>query len=313
MTEVFVSRDVGASEALLREHYSAMRVRPTDGRHLLRMDQRRLGRLRLDQNTFGMTLEVEAAPLGAVVVARVLAGTASYGRGHDERRYRRGDLYVTADPDEGFCATLDDFQGAIAVLDPSLLDEIAEPSPGAGSTVRLVSLDPSSASAADLWWRTYCFVRDSTDAAGSEALSPIFEQEARRLLGAATVAAFPSTADVEPTIEDRRDAHTRTLRRAAQFIEANAWRDITIKEIAEAAGVTIRTVQLSFRRHLDTTPTAYLRGVRLQYIHDELVANDPARTTVSEVASRWGFCNFGRFAAQYRTQFGELPAHTLRH
>jgi AraC-like DNA-binding protein len=313
MSEVFVSRDIGASEALLREHYSAMRIRPSGGRHFLRMDQRRLGRVRLDHNTFGMTLDVEADPLGAVVIARVLAGNASYGRGDDDRRYRRGEVYLSADPGEGFRATLDNFQGAIAVLDPGLLDEVAEPSPGAGSAVHLVSPDACSARAAELWWRTYCFVRESADASTSESLSPIFEQEAARLLGAATLAAFPSTADPDPTIEDRHDAHTQTVRRAAEFIDANAWRDITIREIAEAAGVTIRAVQLSFRRHLDTTPTAYLRGVRLEYVHDELVAKNPDRTTVSEVAGRWGFCNFGRFAAQYRMRFGELPGQTLRH
>jgi AraC-like DNA-binding protein len=222
-------------------------------------------------------------------------------------------VYVSADPDEDFRATLDNFQGAVAVLDPALLGEVAEPSPGARRAVRLVGHDPCSARAAELWWRTYCFVRDSVDASTSETLSPIFEQEAARLLAAATLAAFPTTADPDPTIEDRRDAHTQTVRRAADFIEANAWRDITIKEIADAAGVTIRSVQLSFRRHLDTTPTAYLRGVRLEYVHDELASNGPDRTTVSEVAGRWGFCNFGRFAAQYRTRFGELPAQTLRH
>jgi AraC-like DNA-binding protein len=313
MTEVFVSRDVGASEALLREHYSATRIRPADHRHLLRIDQRRLGRVRLDRDTFGMTLDLEAAPLGAVVIARVLAGRASHHGGPVDRCYRRGDVYVPAHPDREFRANIDNFQGAVAVLDPGLLDEVAEPSPGAGSAVRLVSHEPCSERAAELWWRTYCFVRDSADASLSESRSPIFEQEAARLLGAATLAAFPSTADADPTIEDRRDAHSLTARRASEFIDANAWRDITIKEIAEAAGVTVRAVQLSFRRHLDTTPTAYLRGVRLEYVRDELVANDPGRTTVSEVAGRWGFCNFGRFAAQYRTRFGELPAQTLRH
>lgn len=309
MTEVFVSRDIDASEALLREHYSAMQITPSDERHLLRIDQQRLGRVRFDRNTFGMSLDLEAAPLGTVVIARLLAGTASYLRRAGEGHYQRGDVYVSADPDEEFRASLDNFQGAVVVLDPSLLDEVAEPSPGVGA-VRLVSHEPRSPRAAELWWRTYCFVRDSVSTSGSP--SPIFEQEAARLLAAATLAAFPNTSDADPTIEDRHDAHTRTVRRAAEFIDANAWRDISIKEIADAAGVTTRAVQLSFRRHLDTTPTAYLRGVRLEYVHDALVATDPDRTTVSEVAGRWGFCNFGRFAAQYRSRFGELPGQTLR-
>ena len=34
--------------------------------------------------------------------------------------------------------------------------------------------------------------------------------------------------------------------------------------------------------------------------------------SVSEVAWRWGFAHHGRFAAQYRTRFGETPSQTLR-
>jgi AraC-like DNA-binding protein len=32
---------------------------------------------------------------------------------------------------------------------------------------------------------------------------------------------------------------------------------------------------------------------------------------VSEIALRWGFGHFGRFAAEYRRRFGESPSQTL--
>ena len=37
------------------------------------------------------------------------------------------------------------------------------------------------------------------------------------------------------------------------FIDEHAHQDITAADIAGAARVTIRTIQLAFRRHLDTT------------------------------------------------------------
>jgi transcriptional regulator GlxA family with amidase domain len=72
-------------------------------------------------------------------------------------------------------------------------------------------------------------------------------------------------------------------------------------------------VQLAFRRHLDTTPTAYLRQVRLDAARIELLAAAPEdRVTVTEVAYRWGFCSPSRFAERYRAAFGTTPSETLR-
>ncbi|WP_042368127.1 hypothetical protein [Streptacidiphilus neutrinimicus] len=34
-------------------------------------------------------------------------------------------------------------------------------------------------------------------------------------------------------------------------------------------------------------------------VHRELFAADPARTTVTEIAARWGFLHTGHFAAHY--------------
>lgn len=312
MTQVFESTDVGSSEALLRQYYSSMRLQVTGERHLMRFIQHQVGRVRLDRNTFRMDLDLEADPLGTIVVARVVGGRASYGRGADERRYERGDVYVTAQPDDGFFASLRDYEGEIAVLEPDLLGEVAEAAPGSHEPVRLLDHSPISTVAADMWWRTYTFLLASSRASTADSVSPIYQQEATRLLVAATLAAFPTNAVFEPSAVDRHDAHPATLRRATEYIEGNAQRDITIKDIAEAAGVTTRAVQLSFRRYLDTTPTTYLRKVRLDYVRAGLIDGSPELTTVTSIAGRWGFSNFGRFAAQYRAEFGELPGQTLR-
>ncbi|WP_329581210.1 helix-turn-helix domain-containing protein [Streptomyces sp. NBC_01361] len=65
-----------------------------------------------------------------------------------------------------------------------------------------------------------------------------------------------------------------------------------------------------FRRHQDTTPLAHLRAVRLANAHRDLLTANPDTTTVTAIATRWGFLHPGRFTAQYRTLYGHSPTTT---
>jgi AraC-like DNA-binding protein len=57
---------------------------------------------------------------------------------------------------------------------------------------------------------------------------------------------------------------------------------------------------------------AYLRTVRLDRAHHDLLATDPAQgATVTDIAARWGFSSNSRFAARYRGAYGVTPRHTL--
>jgi transcriptional regulator GlxA family with amidase domain len=104
----------------------------------------------------------------------------------------------------------------------------------------------------------------------------------------------------------------QTLRRAIAFIDDNAHLDIRLTDIASAIGVTPRTVQYTFRRHLGTTPLEYLRRVRLHRAHHDLQAADPTVDTVMEIAGRWRFGHPGRFSMAYKETFGTPPSRTLR-
>jgi transcriptional regulator GlxA family with amidase domain len=107
-------------------------------------------------------------------------------------------------------------------------------------------------------------------------------------------------------------AQPETLRRAIGFIHENAHLDVGLGDIAAAIGVTPRSVQYMFRRHLSTTPLEYLRRVRLERAHRDLLAANPAVDTVMEIAGRWRFSHAGRFSIAYREAFGLPPSRTLR-
>ena len=104
----------------------------------------------------------------------------------------------------------------------------------------------------------------------------------------------------------------KVIRQAVELIEAHAAEPLTVEDVAEAVGLGVRSLQDGFRRYLDTTPINYLREVRLRAVRAELVASDPTRTNVTDVALRWGFLHAGRFSVQYRQRFGESPSATLR-
>lgn len=57
----------------------------------------------------------------------------------------------------------------------------------------------------------------------------------------------------------------------------------------------------------------YLRRVRLDHAHEDLVRADPSDgTTVTSVGYRWGFSSSSRFAQHYRAAYGIAPSDTLR-
>lgn len=104
------------------------------------------------------------------------------------------------------------------------------------------------------------------------------------------------------------------LRRATEYCADHAHEPVSVSDIAQAARVGVRTLREGFRTHLDTTPLAYLRRVRLDRVHQDLTALAAGRATgsVTEVACRWGFTHLGRFSAEYRRVYGRLPSDTAK-
>jgi len=311
-TQVFEATDPDVASEIFHQQYASMRMRMPSrgGQPLFRITSTQVGRARLDDTTFWMALEGNADPLETISIIYLRRGTVRYTVGGSESVYGPGDTGFPLPPGREWSTSLQYGESEVVVLDPALLDQAAAAEPGARLPVRLLSGRPHSAPAAAQLWRTSDFVR-ATFAQPEAGSHSLLADSAARLLAASVLTAFPNTALTDPTIEDRRDAHPDTLRRAVAFIDENAHTDISIADIAAAAYVSVRAVQLAFRRHLDVTPLEYLRRVRLDLAHRQLLTADSERDTVAAVAYRWGFPSPSRFAAYYRAAYGVLPSRTL--
>jgi AraC-like DNA-binding protein len=102
------------------------------------------------------------------------------------------------------------------------------------------------------------------------------------------------------------------VRRAEEYIRQHIREDLTLREIAEAAGVSPRSLTTGFRRFRDDTPMSFVRNLRLNKIRQALLEADPATDTVTNIALDFGIQHLSRFSHDYSRRFGEFPSTTLR-
>ena len=86
---------------------------------------------------------------------------------------------------------------------------------------------------------------------------------------------------------------------------------LRISKIYESMSVGPGMVRFAFRIVHGCSPRRFFRDQRLRAVQSELRSASPG-LTVTEVATRHGFVELGRFAAQYRAAFGENLSTTLR-
>lgn len=139
---------------------------------------------------------------------------------------------------------------------------------------------------------------------------PLIASSLLDLVVASSVACFTHTwdgADAEAT-----PRLPSAARRARAYIDDNAHAPIAMTDIAQAARMSVRGIQYAFAREFQMTPSQYVRHVRLAQARTALMAGSPsAGDTVAAIARSSGFAHPARFAATYRSRFGENPSDTL--
>ena len=101
------------------------------------------------------------------------------------------------------------------------------------------------------------------------------------------------------------------LIRALDWLRGHLSEPVQLDRLAEVSGVAPRTLERHFREFLGTTPLGWTRRMRLARARQALLHAGP-EDTVTDIALSNGFAQLGRFAAEYRRAFGELPSRTIR-
>ncbi len=87
---------------------------------------------------------------------------------------------------------------------------------------------------------------------------------------------------------------------------------IDIGSLAKQHQCTKQTLVVNFKSLFGFTPQRFLRLLKLNHVHYELLHSYPDQSTVSRIASKWGFMHMGRFSAYYAELFGQKPSQTLK-
>ncbi|MEV5000151.1 AraC family transcriptional regulator [Nocardioides sp. LML1-1-1.1] len=308
----FESQDLEETEEFLSAHYAPMRIGSTTADSSARISRVASDLISVDRVDFAFEMSYDVDPLGRIGLCDVATGTVEdhAPEGATEETFGSGEMFVLAPADRAYAGTINRARYTVTMIDPAVLDEVAT---GQGDgPVALLDHRPTDAAAA----ARLRVAIDHFDAAvlgdPVAAGSPLILGHAARYVAAHVLATFATTA-VGEVVGDSRDAHPAALRRAIAFIEDNAADDITPAQIAAAAHVSIRSLQIAFRRHLDTTPMAFVREVRMTRTHRDLTSGTvPGGDSVAEIAGRWGFSHHGHFGQAYRRAYGETPGATLR-
>ena len=87
---------------------------------------------------------------------------------------------------------------------------------------------------------------------------------------------------------------------------------ITIASLAKDYTISTKSLQNAFRSLFDLTPNQFMRLLKLNLVHHELIYCNASDISVLRVAQKWGFTHMGRFSKYYTDLFGEYPSITLK-
>jgi AraC-like DNA-binding protein len=314
-TDTFATTDPDLAHEWLQAVYADYRPEESNSRRPFRFrgTHTQLGRSSVSRLQYSMSADNNLVTSDVLFVLQPSDGVMKVSLGRDEEVVPPG-TPVLFPPHQAVSALWADTDAGCVCLQAADVERVAVETTGIETiALRFMGLRPMSPSLARRWNAAVRYLMDAVLRDPDVTANPLIAGQLTQLLAAAALDTFPSTRLAARRRVPPDHATPAVVRRAIDFIEADADREMTLSEIAAASGIGPRGLQAAFLRHQDTTPTAYARRVRMERAHRELQAADPAgRDAVPAIAAHWGFADPSRFATAYEQTYSHPPSQTLR-
>ena len=247
----------------------------------------------------GALVRIDAAPAPEMVVIAVESGYVVLEQREETVALQAGDLGIV--PLDQACratweqVTMDLYSFPRASLN-SLLSADSDQ-----VVLRVERLKAVSPVLVRLWSRTARSLTDEVLNHPELVESDVIREQAIQALLGLTIEAFTISDADEDALDDRV-----VWERATAYMRENYAKAISVTDVARAAGVSLRGVQLVFRRAGSGTPLAHLRALRMAAAHHALTTAGTS-APIERIAHQVGYSNLGRFDAHYLDAFGRLP------
>lgn len=99
---------------------------------------------------------------------------------------------------------------------------------------------------------------------------------------------------------------------ACQYIREHLADPIRLADLCSHTHLRPRSLEYGFHELLRVSPMCYVKVLRLNAVHRQLISNTRIRRSISEIALDAGFRHLSQFAVDYKRLFLESPSATRR-
>lgn len=294
---------VDACTGALRAHSLTLN---RGGRLAARLATLRLGDLSANRLFYGadVTVSPSTPDEDHYLLTLPVAGAALFRYGGETATATR-DHGVIVGPDREFEFDIDaEFDQVIVRMDRRRVEAVAAVMTGSTGAVEFdLSLNP----AVNAIIGTVETAIDLT-VSGRAATRPQLLWQVEQVIIEALILNQPSNRSSALTPSSGTGPSVR-VRNATSYLHDHLAEPLSVAAVAAECGVSVRSLQESFRRELGTSPRRWLREQRLCRAHT-LLASGTA-LSVTDVAYACGFAHLGDFGAAFKARFGVTPSALL--